>query len=164
MFYFVNSAVLIPNQLTDSFRKVINHSREGLWWTCPRIHGSGGLGTDISEKETELTTHHTTLKSVKDKDITFNPNLKLGRNKAHWGCSARGRGRQIQSKQAAKLDPRIWWKETPHRAGELQHSSKLVRICLLCSTQHTRAQGQRGPQAGGNAATKGEQCLHQGTC
>lgn len=61
--------ILIPNQLADSFRKVINHSRQGLCWACPRIHGSGGLGTDTSEKGTRLNIHHTTLKSIKDKSF-----------------------------------------------------------------------------------------------
>lgn len=65
---------MIPNQLTNSFRKVINPSRQGLWWTLPRIHRSDGLGTDTSEKETELNTHNTTLKSIKGKAMPLSQN------------------------------------------------------------------------------------------
>lgn len=154
MLYFVNSILIIPNQLTDSFRKVINHSRQGLWWALPRVHGSGGLGTDTSEKETELNTHNTTLKSLKGKAIPFYLNIKLWKNKAHWGCSARGRGRWIQSKQAANnrskglaRSLKSITERNPHTG--LGRWSTVVNWCLfgcVCSAPHSTQvlRGRRG--------------------
>lgn len=173
MFYFVNSILLIPNQLTDSFRKVINHSRQGLWWTCPRIHGSSGLGTDTSENETELTIHHTTLKSIKGKDSTFNPNIKLGGNKALWGCSATGRGRQIQSKQASNIrskDLASSLKSTTERkphTGLGRCSTAVNWFGCVCTALHNTQVAEVVLTAIGRRKCRnerGEQCLHQCTC
>ena len=156
MLYFLNSILIITNQLTDYFRKVINHSRQGLWWTLPRIHGSGGLGTEISEKETGTNTHHTILKGIKGEAIPFNPNIRLGRNKACWGCSTRERGAQMQSKQAATIRSKGLASSLKSTAERKPHAElgrwtgnrkpvlyKLVCMCLHCTIQHTSARVQR---------------------